>query len=160
MTEIESQLDRAPDFDEDLINHPKHYTSHPSGIEAIDLCEHTSFNVGNAWKYLFRAGKKGSWAEDLKKARWYLDREFARQHNWEEGTYVVFSYVEMTVDSWRSFKDRMQQVVDADPKSALGVVLTAFLDGQKVQPYDFSAVLEKMIKALDSWEKAQTELHP
>lgn len=62
----------------DPVNHPTHYNSHPSGVEAIAICEHMNFCVGNAIKYLFRAGKKGDLLEDIKKARWYLDREISR----------------------------------------------------------------------------------
>jgi hypothetical protein len=36
----------------DNVNHPKHYTAHPSGVEAVTICEHFSFNVGNAIKLL------------------------------------------------------------------------------------------------------------
>jgi len=62
------------------VNHPKHYNAHPSGVECIVVVEHMTFNVGNAIKYLWRAGLKGSapLVEDLKKARWYLDREIQR----------------------------------------------------------------------------------
>lgn len=42
----------------DNVNHPKHYTSDPSGIECIDITRHRNFNVGNAIKYLWRAGLK------------------------------------------------------------------------------------------------------
>ena len=62
----------------DAINHPKHYNDHPSGIEAIVICEHYNFNIGNAMKYLWRAGLKGDRLEDLKKSRWYIDREISR----------------------------------------------------------------------------------
>lgn len=62
----------------DPVNHPKHYTSDPSGVECIDVVEHRTFNVGNAMKYLWRAGLKGDHVEDLKKARWYVDREIQR----------------------------------------------------------------------------------
>lgn len=62
----------------DAINHPKHYNAHPSGIECIDVVEHMNFNLGNAIKYVWRAGLKTEAIEDLKKARWYLDREIAR----------------------------------------------------------------------------------
>lgn len=63
----------------DAVNHPSHYTSHPSGIECITVTEHMSFNVGNAVKYLWRAGlKSGSPLEDLKKAAWYVNREIER----------------------------------------------------------------------------------
>ena len=42
----------------DNVNHPKHYTSDPSGIECIDITRHRNFNIGNAIKYLWRAGLK------------------------------------------------------------------------------------------------------
>ena len=63
---------------EDMINHPPHYTSHPSGVECISVTEHMNFCVGNAVKYLWRAGSKGAALEDLRKARWYVDREIQR----------------------------------------------------------------------------------
>ena len=44
--------------DVDPINHPPHYTQHPSGVECITITEHYNFNVGNAIKYLWRAGLK------------------------------------------------------------------------------------------------------
>ena len=62
----------------DPVNHPKHYTEHPSGVECIEITEHMNFCVGNAIKYLWRAGLKGEQVEDLRKARWYSDREIAR----------------------------------------------------------------------------------
>lgn len=62
----------------DAVNHPKHYTSHPSGVECIKVTEHMNFCRGNAMKYIWRAGEKGNEIEDLKKARWYVDREIAR----------------------------------------------------------------------------------
>lgn len=63
---------------QDNVNHPKHYTSHPSGVECIQVTEHMNFCRGNAMKYIWRAGEKGNEIEDLKKARWYLDREIKR----------------------------------------------------------------------------------
>ena len=62
----------------DPVNHPKHYTEHPSGVECIEITEYMNFCVGNAIKYLWRAGLKGEQIEDLRKARWYIDREIAR----------------------------------------------------------------------------------
>lgn len=61
----------------DSVNHPRHYNSHPSGIECIDVVEHMNFNVGNAIKYLWRSDHKGG-IEDLRKAAWYIDREIER----------------------------------------------------------------------------------
>lgn len=64
----------------DLINHPPHYTAHPSGVECIQIVEHLNFNIGNAIKYLWRAGlKEGVSTEtDLRKAAWYINRELER----------------------------------------------------------------------------------
>lgn len=70
----------------DQINHPKHYTSDPSGIECIDITRHRNFNIGNAIKYLWRAGLKedkdrkliDKQVEDLNKAVWYLIDEIHR----------------------------------------------------------------------------------
>lgn len=61
----------------DAVNHPPHYNGHPSGVECITVTEHMTFNAGNAMKYLWRHDLKGG-IEDLKKARWYIDREIER----------------------------------------------------------------------------------
>lgn len=42
----------------DQVNHPEHYTSDPSGVECIQITRHRNFNIGNAFKYLWRAGIK------------------------------------------------------------------------------------------------------
>lgn len=71
---------------EDLVNHPSHYTSDPSGIECIQITRHRNFNIGNAIKYLWRAGLKQSadksaqekQIEDLKKAVFYIQDEIKR----------------------------------------------------------------------------------
>jgi len=63
----------------DAVNHPAHYNTHPSGVECIDIVEHFGFCIGNAIKYAWRAGlKTESPLEDLRKGRWYLDREISR----------------------------------------------------------------------------------
>lgn len=63
----------------ETVNHPAHYNTY-NGIEIIDLVEQMNFNRGNAVKYISRAGLKDPETdiEDLKKARWYLDREIQR----------------------------------------------------------------------------------
>lgn len=62
---------------EDKVNHPKHYTNHPSGIECIEITQHHDFCIGNAIKYLWRAGIKGAdtEVEDLQKAIWYISKK-------------------------------------------------------------------------------------
>jgi hypothetical protein len=64
----------------DPVNHPAHYTGHPSGVECIDITEHFGFSLGNAIKYIWRAGlKSDSAVEDLEKAVWYIQREIKRR---------------------------------------------------------------------------------
>lgn len=66
----------------DNINHPPHYCSHSSGIEAIVISERLSFCLGNAFKYLMRCTYKGNCLEDLRKAHWYLMRQLEKRDPW------------------------------------------------------------------------------
>lgn len=69
------------DENSDNVSHPPHYADGWSnGAEVIDLTEHLSFCAGNVVKYVCRAGRKDpdKYVEDLKKARWYIDREIKR----------------------------------------------------------------------------------
>ena len=70
----------------DPINSPSHYTAlgakcpHCGGaIEPIVFTELLSFCLGSAAKYIFRCDFKGRAIEDLKKARWYIDRDLSRR---------------------------------------------------------------------------------
>lgn len=63
---------------QEAVEHPPHYTSHPSGVECITVTEHMTFNLGNAVKYIWRAGSKGDALQDLRKAAWYVQREIDR----------------------------------------------------------------------------------
>lgn len=68
-------------LEQDNVNHPKWYTQHPSGIECITITRHYCFSIGNAIKYLWRAGLKKEQGlediekevEDLNKAIWYIN---------------------------------------------------------------------------------------
>ena len=67
----------------DKVNHPSHYTwlKDKAGIEVIDITRHMDFDLGNAIKYILRAGhkteegydNKAKTIEDLKKAVWYIN---------------------------------------------------------------------------------------
>jgi hypothetical protein len=74
-----------PPTEPDYVNHPPHYTAHPSKVECITITEWMNFNIGNAVKYLWRSGEKGFEIQDLKKARWYIDREIARLEKLRDG---------------------------------------------------------------------------
>jgi len=64
----------------DPVNHPSHYTSAGAAYETIRVIEawQLNYHLGNAVKYISRAGKKGDRLEDLRKAAWYLNREIEK----------------------------------------------------------------------------------
>jgi hypothetical protein len=72
----------------DVVNNPKHYTSHPSGIDCIQITEHMGFNLGNAIKYVWRSDLKNDAIEDLSKAIWYIQREIERRKKVELDSYL------------------------------------------------------------------------
>lgn len=65
------------------VRHPEHYTSHPSGVECIDIVKHHNFCIGNVIKYCWRQGLKDgeSNIKDLMKARQYIEFEIERIRN-------------------------------------------------------------------------------
>ena len=73
----------------ETVNHPSYYCSHPSGIECIEIARHYCFDIGNAIKYLFRAGlkqdadktDKEKEIEDLQKAIWYINDRIEQLKN-------------------------------------------------------------------------------
>ena len=66
------------DYEIDMVNHPPHYVGH--GIEPIEFIESHNLNfcLGSAVKYIARAPYKGTELEDLKKAKWFLEREIKK----------------------------------------------------------------------------------
>ncbi len=64
----------------ETVDHPPHYNQHPAGIECIDVIEHFPANIALAIKHEWRAGLKPdtSAIEDLRKAKWYIEREIKR----------------------------------------------------------------------------------
>ena len=77
--DVRAVLDAAQQMEHDMVNLPPHYRS--GGIETIEYLQakmtgeqFVGFCLGNALKYLSRAGKKGDFSEDLAKARWYINK--------------------------------------------------------------------------------------
>jgi hypothetical protein len=78
---IKDRIEYCNQHKDDNVNHPNHYTSHPSGVECIEIARHYCFSIGNAIKYLWRAGLKKDASlddkqkeiEDLEKAIWYIN---------------------------------------------------------------------------------------
>jgi hypothetical protein len=75
---LQGTVDRNPEVD--MVNSPPHYTA--GGVETIDFIEakKLNYNLGNAVKYITRADLKGNRVEDLKKAKWYIEREILSSH--------------------------------------------------------------------------------
>ena len=79
-------IEQKTEIKVDNVKHPAHYNSHPSGIECIEITRHHNFDIGNAIKYLWRAGLKSEegmedadkQVEDLNKAIWYIKDEIKR----------------------------------------------------------------------------------
>ena len=67
--------------EKEMVDHPSHYNMRK--YEAIDVIEdwNLNFNLGNAVKYITRAGHKDDIVQDLKKSLWYIDREIQRLKN-------------------------------------------------------------------------------
>jgi|SRR5580700_497727 hypothetical protein len=103
MVKMTTRLTKAPrrllkrqgllisDTKPDLVDHPPHYNKHPSGVECIAVAEHFNFCLGNALKYIWRAGEKpgADRLEDLKKSRWYLNREIMNEEKKQQVAIMV-----------------------------------------------------------------------
>lgn len=78
LIELGGRTARMLEADLDMVNHPPHYKT--GGIETIDFIEakNLNYHLGNVVKYITRADHKGDRLENLKKAKWYLDREIEK----------------------------------------------------------------------------------
>lgn len=120
----------------DPINHPSHYTAHPSGVEAIEITECLSFNLGNALKYAWRCGHKSAAKDDLLKAAWYLRREANRLES----------------DSYESMNDLRYQklntvIAHESPRTPLGMIarmLKGWGTGDREEMVNIAGQLESM----------------
>jgi len=94
----------------ETVNHPPHYNAHPSGVEAVEIIERLHFCMGEAVKYVWRAGLKVDAVDDLKKAAWYLRRIGTHgNHDWT-----------------RPSRELLDKVLAAEPRDGvLGSVLRA-----------------------------------
>lgn len=74
---MDSEHNTTVTKDDDLINHPYHYTWHPSGVECKDIIQEFSYNIGSAMGYLWRHEYKNG-VQDLKKAVQHIQFEIER----------------------------------------------------------------------------------
>jgi hypothetical protein len=117
----------------DAVN-PSHYKSHPSGVECIDVVEYLGFNLGNAIKYLWRAGLKENapTLQDFRKARWYLERA-TNQGIWYE---------------WVRARGPIDRVLACDP-SALTKVIAALVGSPSWHHNATTRSVRRAIEILD-----------
>ena len=123
----------------DNINHPAHYTGVTSEIECIDIARHLNFQLGNALKYVWRAGKKGGSAmelEDLKKALWYLEDSIGHGYN--------------DFDKCDHIAEEITQIVTRDDDSLRSNILRN-IAAQRV--HAAANFLRQMIEELEAAEK-------
>ena len=124
----------------DMVNHPPHYTDGPTmrSLECIDITRWMPFTLGNAFKYVWRAGKKGDACkaiEDLRKAEFYLN-EFGTLYDAGFGTnlypktsqavvHVLIGKVDIfscdTMETWR--RAALNGIIDSDWDEAIYAVL-------------------------------------
>lgn len=133
------------------VNHPKHYTTHESGIEAITITRYLMGDLSNAWKYAMRYEDKGTPGKDLSKCCWYL-------RDW----YNTFLDVN-NVDTAQTTIDpinvvgKMRQVIDAEPeahvKEIMRQILRITLDGGLVDPAGFRKAVDDLEKFAESFSK-------
>lgn len=98
-------MERPTGFD--IVQRPKHYNDHPSGVECIEIMEHMTCNIGNAFKYAWRGGlKTDDPLQDYEKSLWYLIREFERR--------PILAFTQRDVDRFReamSIDNRARRVL-------------------------------------------------
>lgn len=151
--DVENSLSQEENKTEDIINHPSHYTSHPSGIECLEITRKLPFSLGNAIKYLWRAGLKGGAEkriEDWKKAEFYLQdhqnnigRVFetfnlhliiARFHSWVKTTREEVTWEDCVIDLVLSLYDGSDLVSirrDLVLIKVIGIINEKIVDAEK-----------------------------
>lgn len=72
------------EFDPAAVEHPRHYNSHPSGVETWEINEWLEANTACTFKYVMRRGDKGNPIQDLEKGIRYLEREIQRVHKFKQ----------------------------------------------------------------------------
>jgi hypothetical protein len=123
---------------QDLVNHPAHYTTHPSGIEAIEVTQFMSFTLGNAFKYLFRAEAKDG-DRCYRKAVWYLAREIELRQSQQPRP---------TVNAHNAMR-KIDAIVASEPRSEIGKAMRHI--GKAAFQHTGTSNLECAIDEVKAW---------
>lgn len=117
----------APVVTGDAVNHPKHY-DHPSGVECMDIVRHLPFNLGNAVKYLWRAGRKdpAKTIEDYQKAVFYLKDESERMGVMRKSRPEFAEVIEVSIHPSLAVKGLLFRVQDGRDGNLEGLLRALF----------------------------------
>lgn len=149
----------------DMVNHPPHYAD--SGVicpgcgrpvECIEITRHLNFNLGNAVKYIWRAGSKGDPVEDLEKAEWYLNDELRRIR-----CGGMTAYCEMDVFGECACGNRLQYIDSKWRQSERNcafnaIMFSVFSDKERDAIYNIKTAIAFVRKGADKFrEEAESE---
>lgn len=141
---VEQAVNEVIEKEHDPVNKPKHYTTHPSGVECIEISEKLSFNLGNAFKYVFRRSDKENTLQDVSKAEWYLKREIARLENLIEVTpaaNLVFIHPALSLADLR----KADRVIEAEDNiNAADYYSYLFAQGPIQEPQDLESLRDAL----------------
>ena len=126
---------------EDEVNIPKHYRTHESGIEAIEITRYLIGDLSNAWKYGMRYEDKNTPKKDIKKLCWYL-RDF-KEH------FIDFNNeCTANVEVPLFVRDKMIKVIDTEPviviRSAFEQIYTIVMAGGLLFPKAYDKVISDL----------------
>ena len=120
-----------------LVEHPKHYNNHPSGVEAIEIVQYMGFCLGNAFKYVYRFKDKNG-PQDIEKAIWYLKRQ---------QTIILNKNLMVTHTAKSDFYKILYAEPNKDIAKVLEIIWNVSFNGNKNGELYFAIqILEKFIK--------------
>jgi hypothetical protein len=144
MAAVENTVAENIKAEHDPVNKPKHYTTHPSGVECIELSEKLSFNLGNAFKYVFRRSDKENTLQDVSKAEWYLKREIGRLEKALEdlpASTIIFLHPGISVSDLR----KADRVISAETnENAADYYTYLFEQGMIQEPNDLRSLYDAL----------------
>lgn len=122
----------------DAVHHPKHYTTHPSGVEVIEITRNLPFSVGNAVKYVLRRDLKGKPKEDLDKALWYLNDAHTQQ-------------ISIDVHDPEEFDDAVLMTLTCEPEAAVRFFLICIREMALNGGSDYTPTIDVISRLRDQY---------
>jgi len=137
---------------EQEVNEPKHYRSHESGIEAIEITRWLQFDLGNCWKYCMRYRDKGTPKKDLKKAIWYIKDFHEHYIDYNNDSTFIHRIPEEIVT-------KMCAVIEAEPSNVIKAmfeqVLGIVTQNGILEPVTYNSAVEELTSYAESLEEKE-----